>query len=432
MHWQELLDEYYSRIREAGDRNDHQAAADISAEALDDSRFPHPLPPAAHSILLQYQGYATQRLGRFDEAWGMLFDAVGAAGPIAEELRRDRCLGNAYHLLADIHFDRKETALAELCLRRAVEPLRGSEQFDILSHVLIDLAELAKEREETEPFLRYMEDAFAAAERSNDLVNAARAALGLSKIARHQVRTADAENWLQKAWEYADASNNSAARINLLLEQGRAANENRHHDEATRFFCEALRVAEEAGDVRRGAIAHLYLGRQTEYEKERTRKDIDHFEKAVVGFRDNDADNLLRALYLLSYAYGYHRDFAAARRHLVEYFRVAQERKEKARIVWGLRQAACVAAKQRRRADAIRLFGASERIAEEMEPPPMPSDYERDWIRLLQRFLGGVRFQARWTAGRALSVAEAIALATREPPAGRWFPLPRRRTVTNA
>ena len=78
MHWRELLEEYYARIQEAGAGNDNEAAAKIAAEGLADLRFPHPLPPAAHSYLLQCQGYATQRLGKCDEAWGQFFDAVVA------------------------------------------------------------------------------------------------------------------------------------------------------------------------------------------------------------------------------------------------------------------------------------------------------------------------------------------------------------------
>jgi hypothetical protein len=175
----------------------------------------------------------------------------------------------------------------------------------------------------------------------------------------------------------------------------------------------------------------LQLGWQTEFEKASTRKDIAHFEKAVAGFRGHNEINLLRALYQLSYAYGYHREYDAARKHLTEYLHLAHDLKEGGRLVMGLRHGACLAARQYRHPDAIRLFGAAERIAEEVDYAPTPSEYQAKVIRSLRRYLVGFRFRSRWTAGRALSVVDAIALATKEsPPRRPWFRWPRTRMHT--
>jgi predicted ATPase len=126
-----------------------------------------------------------------------------------------------------------------------------------------------------------------------------------------------------------------------------------------------------------------------------------------------DRDGLATALHSLgavAYELG---DFAAATAHYVESLSILWELGHRVRIVYSLEELASVAAALGNPAQAARLWGAGERLREEIGAPA-PNDAEHaERVAAARAALADERsFRQAWTAGRALTLEQAIDEAT--------------------
>src|SRR5262249_5227198 len=89
----------------------------------------------------------------------------------------------------------------------------------------------------------------------------------------------------------------------------------------------------------------------------------------------------------------------------------------KPRIVEDLEGLAAVTVAQAQPERAARLFGAAERLREEIGacvPRAERADHERS-VAAVRTALGEEAFAAAWAAARALSLEQAVAFALQEP-----------------
>ncbi len=106
-------------------------------------------------------------------------------------------------------------------------------------------------------------------------------------------------------------------------------------------------------------------------------------------------------------------DFARAMAHFHEGLSLAVAKGNLGNVIDGIECVAKVAAVTGRAEEAIRLYGAGDRLREELSFPLSPADlsYVAPVMQGLRDALGADRFAAAWTDGRLLTQAQALAVA---------------------
>jgi non-specific serine/threonine protein kinase len=197
-----------------------------------------------------------------------------------------------------------------------------------------------------------------------------------------------------------------------LRRLGIVANAQGEYAAARRLYEESLTILREIGDERgiADSLNNLALAiyAQGDYPLARQRCEESLAIEREIGYRRGIALSLSN---LASMAYD-HDDYEAARAGGVESLEIQRDLGDRLGVTYSLERLAMLAA----RADparGARLWGAAERMREEIRAPLAPQDrarYDRE-VAAARRALGEDAFARAWEAGREMTPEEAVGLA---------------------
>ena len=188
-------------------------------------------------------------------------------------------------------------------------------------------------------------------------------------------------------------------------------------DEAEGHFTEALRHFQTHGIATWAGFALNYLG-HVDYERGNVERAAARFEEARdVFLTTGNTYGIGVVLTNLGRAARLKGDHARAAKLYTQSLVLRYEQGDKQSIASGLRGLALVAAATRQHARAARLWGAEEALREAIgAPPPRHTARAQEAIAAVRRRLGEEGFATAWAAGRALSLADAVAEALQTSP----------------
>jgi non-specific serine/threonine protein kinase len=202
-----------------------------------------------------------------------------------------------------------------------------------------------------------------------------------------------------------------------LLVLGWVAADEGRFDDAEARLSEALRLLQAEGSSTWVAFALNGLG-AVAYERGDIAGAANRFGEARECFRAS-GNTYAIAFVLTNLAKAARRqgDYPRAGSLYAESLALRYEQGERVFIAGDLRGLASVAAATRQYARAARLWGAAEALREAIGAPPTRAHVRaQEAIAATRRGLGEEAFAAAWAAGRALSLAEAVAEALHELP----------------
>jgi len=244
----------------------------------------------------------------------------------------------------------------------------------------------------------------------------ARAYLGLSSLARQQNDHEDAERHCAGALAiYRDLADREGTAV-ALSQLGAIVQRRGEFERAADLLSEALVVLREIGNRERVAFTLLALG-----VVQHLRGDLDaaagHYRESLEiarGLEDRNA--IATALVNLGEVAQLRGDTADAARHYRESLTLYAGLGLRNAIAHCLEVLASIDAIEGRPAEAASLFGAADRIREEIGTPveAFNVDRVRGDLDRIEEDLGHQRFEAEWTKGRNLELREAVELAMRD------------------
>jgi non-specific serine/threonine protein kinase len=198
---------------------------------------------------------------------------------------------------------------------------------------------------------------------------------------------------------------------------GWTAEDEGRFDEAEAHLTEALRLFRAHGIATWVGFSLNFLG-HVDYERGDVERAAVRFEEALDIFRTTgNTYGVGFVLANLAKAARRQGDHPRATALYAESLALRHEQGDKQFIASSLRGLAIVAAATRRYARAARLGGAAEALREAIgAPPPRHTARARGALTATRRGLGQEAFAAAWAAGRALSLAEAVAEALQTSP----------------
>ncbi len=201
----------------------------------------------------------------------------------------------------------------------------------------------------------------------------------------------------------------------LLL--GWVAEDEGRFDEAEAHLTEALRLLQSQGRTTWVGFALNSLG-VVAYERGDTARAAGRFEEALESFRANENTyGIGFVLTNLAKTARKQNDYLRAAPLYAESLVLLHEHGDRWSIGGCLRGLASIAAATRQYARAARLWGAAEALREAIGAPPLRSNARaQEAIAATRRGLGEEAFAAAWAAGRALTLAEAVAEALQAAP----------------
>ncbi len=208
---------------------------------------------------------------------------------------------------------------------------------------------------------------------------------------------------------------------NTLLVLGWTAEDEGRFDEAEAHFTEALRHFQAHGLATWVGLALNDLG-HLDYARGDVARAAVRFTEARDIFRTTgNTFGLGIVLSNLGKAARRQGDYPRAATLFTESVVYRYEQGDKQSIASSLRGLALVAAAMQQHTRAARLWGAADALSEAIgAPPPRHAARAQDALEATRRGLGEEGFAASWAAGRALSLAEAVAEALQATPdAGR-------------
>jgi non-specific serine/threonine protein kinase len=193
---------------------------------------------------------------------------------------------------------------------------------------------------------------------------------------------------------------------------GWTAEDDGRFDEAEAHLTEALDHMRAHGIITWAGFSLTYLG-HVDYERGQVERAAVRFEEAHDIFRaTGNTYGIGVVLANLAKAARRRGDYSRASALYAESLVLRYEQGDQQSIASSLRGLASIAAATRRHEQAARLWGAADALREAIgAPPPRHAARAQEAIAAVRRGLGEEVFAAAWTAGRALTLAEAVAEA---------------------
>ncbi|HZS00248.1 MAG TPA: tetratricopeptide repeat protein [Chloroflexota bacterium] len=241
----------------------------------------------------------------------------------------------------------------------------------------------------------------------------------LGMVARYEQRYERAAALFEEALPLQRGLGDKMGVAGSLLNLGMVARDLGEYDRARGLVEQALEVFRPLGHRWNTSEALEVLGEIAQRQGDYARAVALHDEALALRRELEPNPGIARSLINLGLVAGYQGDFARAAALHREALTLLREMGEKGNVAEGLEGLAEIASAQGQPQRAARLLGAAEALREAIRAPRSPADHA-EHERLVAAVRAGLdagAFETAWAAGRAQTVAEAIAFALEEPSA---------------
>jgi predicted ATPase/DNA-binding SARP family transcriptional activator/Tfp pilus assembly protein PilF len=267
----------------------------------------------------------------------------------------------------------------------------------------------------------YYEQSLDIARQCGDARGIAATLNNLGLVAAEQGNDAQARSLYQECLALARTVGDKIITGNVLLNLGLLASQQADPAAARSLMDESLTTFREIGHEHGAALTLLNLGNVVESQADLAAAET-YFQESLRLYRAvGDLADASYAVFGLGKVAYQKKDYATARTLFRESLTLRYESDEKRAIARNLEGIAQVDRTEGQAERAARLFGAAEALRESLDAPITPPylpEYQRE-VSTLRAALSEAAFEKAWSAGRALTLEQAIVLALALTPGER-------------